>query len=272
MNHTTTRFLSFAAFLFLCVATTARADVKAQILDLSNNQKIAADIRWMPVDKQYVVTVRGQGGQISERTCSADDIRILQVQTPQNWEQILKTLKGNPTSAIPALKKIANDYKMLMWDTRAGKLIGEIYLKQGQAEKALAEMAPIMQANPTAGWNSPMAPVLWKAMIDSKKTRQLGRLLEQAAGATDRALAAQAMIYRGDMIESEGRTRDALRDGYLRAVFLFADQTALQPEALFKAAQAFDKLRQTAYAERMRGQLRKNYGSSTWAKKLDGGN
>lgn len=272
MNHTMTRFLSFTALAFLCVASTARADVKAKVLIPGSDQTINAEVRWMPVDKQYVVTRRGQGGQISEQNYSADEIRLVQVQPPQNWEQVLKAAKANPASAIPALKKIASDYKMLMWDAQAGMIIGQIYLKQGQAEKALAEMAPIMMANAEAGWNSPMAPVLWKAMIDSKKTKQLGSLLEKAAGATDRKLAAQAMIYRGDLIESEGRTRDALRDGYLRAVFLFADQTALQPEALYKAAQAFDKLRQTPYAERMRSQLRKSYGSSTWARKLDGGN
>ena len=269
MKHT--QILSCAALLLLCALSTARADVRAQVLLPGNNQPVNVELRWKPVDKEYVVTRRGSGGQMSEQNRKADEIRVLRVAEPDNWKQIQATLRSSPASALAALQKVATDYRMLMWDAEAGRIMGQIYLQQGKPEEALKAMASVAQSNPDAGWNSSMAPVYWQAMIDAKRTRQLPALLERAAAADDRSIAAAAMIRRGDLIESEGRTRDALRDGYLRAVFLFADQADQRPEALYKAANAFDKLRQTAYAERMRTTLRQNYGSSSWAKRLDGG-
>lgn len=269
MKHT--QILSCAALLLLCALSTARADVRAQVLLPGNNQPVNVELRWKPVDKEYVVTRRGSGGQMSEQNRKADEIRVLRVAEPDNWKQIQATLRSSPASALAALQKVATDYRMLMWDAEAGRIMGQIYLQQGKPEEALKAMASVAQANPDAGWNSSMAPVYWQAMIDAKRTRQLPALLERAAAADDRSIAAAAMIRRGDLIESEGRTRDALRDGYLRAVFLFADQADQRPEALYKAANAFDKLRQTAYAERMRTTLRQNYGSSSWAKRLDSG-
>ena len=58
------------------------------------------------------------------------------------------------------------------------------------------------------------------------------------------------------------------KDGYLRVVILYENVKEIQPEALYKAAKAFDALNQNANAERMRTKLRTKYAQSEYARKL----
>ena len=74
-----------------------------------------------------------------------------------------------------------------------------------------------------------------------------------------------------DMLDQNGQFRDALKDGYLRVVFLFPQAGETRAEAAYKAAQMFDKLHQVAYAEKMRKVLLDQYRSSPWTKKLSSG-
>ena len=73
---------------------------------------------------------------------------------------------------------------------------------------------------------------------------------------------------RGDMLMERKQPRDALKDGYLRAVVLYEGVRAVQPEALFKAAKAFEALQQNPNAEKMRTILRTKYPGSEWAKRI----
>ena len=81
---------------------------------------------------------------------------------------------------------------------------------------------------------------------------------------------AGALIVRGDMLKKEGRTADALKDGYLRCVFLFVQEKTAHAEALYKASLAFDELHQPTYAERMRQTLLSDHKDSEFARKLRG--
>ena len=70
---------------------------------------------------------------------------------------------------------------------------------------------------------------------------------------------AAALVMRGDIIVSTSndapdKLKDALRDGYLRVVLMYKDPECAREraEACMKAAQCFDKLGQSARAEKLR--------------------
>ena len=92
----------------------------------------------------------------------------------------------------------------------------------------------------------------------------------------DRFARGAALIMYGDIALKDGKEsgdacKKALTDGYLRVVFLYKDAEVaekLQPEALYKAAKAFDALNQNANAEKLRSTLRTKYSQSEYARKL----
>lgn len=243
----------------LC-AVSARADVPAR-LRLADGTAIGqCMLRWLPVDKKYNVAVKAQSGQIVERMIDPDDILQMQVAKPKNWDASQK----NPQ----ALLQIANEYKMLQWDSEAGAVLARGLLAQNKAKAAVEACKKIEQGNPRAAWDSPMAPEYWRALLETGATGPLAKLLDKGAQSQDLSVAAAACLLRGDVLERQDRANDALKDGYLRCVFLFQNQPAVRAEALYKAAQAFDKLRKPSYAEKMRGILLSQYGNSPWAQKL----
>lgn len=245
--------------LALC-ALAANADVPAR-LRLADGTTIGqCMLRWLPVDKKYNVAVKNQGGQVIERTIDPDDIVQMQVAKPKAWDASQK----NPQ----ALLQIANEYKMLQWDAEAGAVLARGLLAQNKAKAAVDACKKIEQANPRAAWDSPMAPEYWRALLETGATQPLSKLLDKGAQSQSLPVAASACLMRGEVLERQERVNDALKDGYLRCVFLFADQPTVRAEALYKAALAFDKLRKPSYAEKMRGILLSQYGNSPWAQKL----
>jgi len=65
-----------------------------------------------------------------------------------------------------------------------------------------------------------------------------------------------------------GKPKEALLDGYLRAILLFQDVGLVQPEALYKAIKAHEALNEAQFAERWRRRLLASYASSEFATKL----
>jgi hypothetical protein len=70
------------------------------------------------------------------------------------------------------------------------------------------------------------------------------------------------------MSKADGKRDDAAMD-YLRSILMYADVVAAQPEALSKAAQLFDDMRDPR-AEDLKKRLRANYPDSPYARKLGG--
>ena len=95
------------------------------------------------------------------------------------------------------------------------------------------------------------------------KTEKLETLLKKAATSGDRASSAAALVMRGDILMNSAsdnleKVREALRDGYLRVVLMYLDANCRRERAdgCMKAAAAFDKLGQSARAERLRAQAK----------------
>ena len=112
-----------------------------------------------------------------------------------------------------------------------------------------------------------MAPIYWQALLKSNRSAKLNKLLEEAIKKGGREASASALILRGDMLLESKQPRDALKDGYLRVIVLYENVRTVQPEALYKAAKAFEALHQNPNAERMRSTLRSKYPNSEYARK-----
>lgn len=254
-----------AAILLGATVCAGAAPFKAKLVRVSDPAKTdLVMIRWMPADKRYMAAFQG-GGELPVAT---DEVLSLEVEPPQGWRQLVEQARSTPDAALPALLKIIDEYRMLNWDAEAGRIAATVQLRKGRAKDALETCRKVINGNPDAAWNSVLAPVYWQAMLDTGNTAQLPALLDRGATASNRGIAAQACIRRGDLLLSQGQTQKALTDGYLRVVYLYADQASAQAEALFRAGEAFDKVSRPVYAEKMRTMLLSKHRTSSWANKL----
>jgi len=271
----TSKLIAIAAAAACCavLSSAMAADVYAQ-MRRTNGQEVRGKVRWMPASKKYAVTV-AQGGTAMEQQWDPSEMEQLIVVPPPGWQDIMKTASSaSPDRALPALRSIIQDYKMLQYDEAAGMVAAKIYMAKNQLNEALKICEEVIKDNPRAGSSSVMAPVYWDAMISSGKTGggRLEKMLDEAVASAPRPVSAMALVRRGDLLKKQGQARNALKDGYLRVVFLYTDQKEAVSEALFKAGETFEELHQTSYAEKMRQTLLSRYGDSAFARKLRGGN
>lgn len=254
--------------LFGMLLSVEAAEVRAKmIIDGIETQGM---LMWKPSSKVYVVKQNNM-----TREVQPESIQALIVAPPAGWQEIMKRANSaNPITAIPQLEKIMKDYVMLEYDAKAGAVGAAIYLKQGKAQEALKFCEKVLVNNKRAAYASEMAPRYWEALIATRKTASLPGMLNRAVASGNRSIAAAALIARGDLLRSEDKNMEALKDGYLRVVLLYTQEADKQPEAIYKAFETFNKIGQTTHAEKMRSMLLKNpaYRRTEWAKKLTSGN
>ncbi|MBQ2281672.1 MAG: hypothetical protein II332_02750 [Kiritimatiellae bacterium] len=259
--------LSIAALIVGMLVSVEAAEVKAKII--LEGIETPCMLMWKPASKVYVVK---QGNMTRE--VSPESIQAMVVAPPAGWDEIMKRVRSaNPATAIPQLQKVMQDYVMLEYDGKAGAIAAQIYLKQGKAQEALKICEKVVQTNKRAAYASDMSPFYWEALIATGKTASLPNMLNRAISSGNRTISAAALIARGDLLRSEDKNMEALKDGYLRVVYLYNSETSKQPEAIYKAFETFNKLGQTTYAEKMRSLMLKNstYKKSEWAKKMTSG-
>jgi len=78
------------------------------------------------------------------------------------------------------------------------------------------------------------------------------------------------------MLRKQAKSKDALRDGYLRTVVLFKGWRdplvrEARAEALYKAAECFDDLGMITAATQMRTRCMAEHADSDWARRLKAG-
>lgn len=260
--------LSIATVLIVgMLASVQAAEVRAKIV--IDGIETPCMLMWKPASQVYVV----KQGNVT-REVNPENIQAMVVAPPAGWEDILKRARsGNPITAVPQLQKVMKEYAMLDYDGKAGAIAAQIYLKQGKAQEALKICEEVIRGNKRAAYASEMAPYYWEALIATGKTSSLPGLLNRAVATGNSSISAAALIARGDLLRSQNKDLDALKDGYLRVVFLYKSETSKHPEAIYKAFETFNDLGQMPYAEKMRSMLLKNptYKRSEWAKKLTSG-
>ncbi len=251
-------------------ASLLSADIPGRITTTDGRQ-ISGNLRWQPAQRQYVVSYLQNNIPVTLSLAPAQ-VAEVRVQPPSGWEAAVRDVReGRPEQAVPRLEAIVREYSMLQYDLAAGQLLAQVHLRANRAAEALRVAESLIATRPDAGTSSDIAPVYWEALLATGRTAQLGPALDEAIrGDAPRPVAARAHTLRGDLLKAEGRTRDALKDGYLRTVTLFRDVRPAQPEALFKAAVAFEELQQIQHAERMRQILVTNFADSEYARRLRG--
>jgi outer membrane protein assembly factor BamD (BamD/ComL family) len=171
-------------------------------------------------------------------------------------------------AAIPVLDDLVTKYKMLMWDNEARKLLAMAYMGKNDAKKAAATLDEYFTMVPKAQVPADVQLIYWNALLAADRASTLKKDLDEVIATGPREMAAAAQIMRGNMNRQAGQKEAATLD-YLRVVVLYENVKSVQPEALFKAAEMLEELRD-ARAETLRKKLVQEYKDSEWAAKLSG--
>lgn len=222
-------------------------------------ETISGEIKWQPRAKAYFV----EKGKVA-REVKLADVTGLDIPKPASFDKAAQLVEsGQGLSAIGVLTKIVSDYRMLKWDKPAGRYLALAYLSANNAQKAYDECQKIISSDKSAAYTGDLAPAYWQALMKLGKFQQLEDLLQKATTSGDRAASAAALVMRGDLLVNSAsadttKIRQALVDGYLRVWLMYqdADCRRERAEAGLKAAAAFDKLGQSARAERIRMQVK----------------
>lgn len=261
-----TMVLSAAAAMF-----AADGDIVGTITDAQGPHK--GVVRYSLKSKTYFVTAK-QNGAVLESEIMPADVVSMDITEPAGWAQaVAKVERGQATSAISYFAGIVKAYNHLQWDLRAARYLADAYLASGNADKALESCMAVVKADPDTAFKGELAPIFWKVLIKLGKRDQLEKLLVKAAASEDRYASGAALIGRGDLILASGESAESVRaalvDGYLRVALMYTDgkiAEQLRPEALAKSAQCFEKIGQAGRADQMRGELKRLYPNSSWAK------
>lgn len=170
--------------------------------------------------------------------------------------------------SVRLLRDIVLQYKNLQWDHRARMTLAEVYAQQGDLDNARLTYDEIFRVMPKA---KEMPEVAWpyrEVMLRSEKYAILEPELNTLIQSADREEAARAQIMRGDMSKAQGKIEPSVMD-YMRTMVFFKDVPAYQPEAMFKAAEGLEAMRDER-AKNVYRTLVEEYPDSPYAQKARG--
>jgi tetratricopeptide (TPR) repeat protein len=144
--------------------------------------------------------------------------------------------------AIKMLEDVVVRYRFLDWDVQARAMLPQVYAKKGDLPGAVAAFDKLFAASPKTKEDPALQWSYRGVLLAAKQYDKLAAQLDQVVASGSRADAAHAQIMRGDIKADQNQLEGAVLD-YLRTVLLFSTERAVQPEALSKAAQTLEKLR-----------------------------
>jgi len=222
-------------------------------------------IKWFPSRQEYQV----EGADGTMLSVPADEVASMQIAKPADFDKAAQACAAKQFDvAIPILEDLITRYKRLQWDGVASELLAKAYLGQGDFKKAVQVMSGVLEGTAKNLVTDDQYGLYWTALAGAQMNAVLKQSLTEAISGESRTLAALALVRRGDMNKADGKRDDAVLD-YLRSILMYEDVAASQPEALFKAAQLFDEMRESR-AEELKKRLRANYPDSPYARKLGG--
>ncbi len=144
--------------------------------------------------------------------------------------------------AIKLLEDVAVRFRFLDWDNQARAMLPRVHAAKGDYSAAISAYDRLFALSPKSREDGEIMWSYRQILLEAKQYDKLEPLLSQVIAGDTRADAARAQIMRGDVRMSQNQVEAAALD-YLRTVVLFASEKASQPEAVFKAADALEKLR-----------------------------
>jgi tetratricopeptide (TPR) repeat protein len=256
--------VALTTMALLSLSVPCRAQHQATLV-LKSGGRADGVVRYLVASRSYEIT-----SGPAKRLLNVSDVeRVILAQPPAQLSQAVDSVnKGNYQAAIPVLAKIVEDYAMFGPDVVAGQALALAYLRTNRAAEALKISDDLIRMNPEAAKSGPFASVYWETLLAAGREPTLRISLREAIETGSRELAAVALVRRGDLEMKSGKPKEALLDGYLRAVLLFQDIGFIQPEALYKAIKAHEALNEVAFAERWRKRLLSGYATSEYATKI----
>ena len=173
---------------------------------------------------------------------------------PKEMFQVEAMAKGGDlTGAAAILRRVKEQYAFLGWDQRASQMLARVELAQKQFAAAATEYEALFAAQPQLKKIPAERANYMQALLGAGRIKETSALIDEDIASGSREAAARAQIVRGDMKAAAGQYEEALLD-YLRTSLLFTEQTAVLPEATYKAAVALKKLndpRATEYFQKV---------------------
>lgn len=256
------RLLLVAAFLM--TASWISAYAQNPYVILSNGSRVdGTDIRARSDGTIILTTPQGQvtyqKGQYqrAEAARPADFDRALQLAQQKNYDEALRLLEP-----------VIQNYRFLNWDNQARALSAQIQSSKGDFAGAVTSYERLFQAAPDQRREN---AVLWgylSALLDAKQYDKLNPQLDDLIGKGSRADAARAQVVRGDAKMAQGQVEGAVMD-YLRSALLFESERSVLPEALFKAAEGLERLRDPRSRDLYR-RVAQEFGGTPYAQRAQG--
>lgn len=231
---------------------------------LTESDTKSGDIKWLPRAKTYTIVMKNKGGATINSEVKLADVTALEIDKPANFDKLAADVaSGKGSSVIPELQKIIADYRMLVWDKPAARMLTEVFLAQNKAKDALDTASKIVEEDKNAGYSGPLALAYWRALFKNGRIEQVEKLLAKAVTSGDRAASADALVMRGDMIMANGRNsneaaRKALVEAYLRVHLMYTDAPCAEAwkTATLKAADCLAACGMASRAEALRAQVK----------------
>ena len=222
-------------------------------------------ITWNEANRQYVVET-AEGASV---TLPKANVARMRVDKPEAFDNAAQQVEARQyAQAVPTLERIASDYRMLLWDVQAKKLLLRCYLGDNNAAKVTMMVEDMLKTTPRSEMPAELMLSYWKGLRAVNREDTLKKEIEGAIASGSAEMAAAAYLMRGDASRASGRKSDALTD-YLKVVLLLQQVKSVRPEALFKAAELLDELKKDdPRAEDLRKQLREEFKDSEFAAKL----
>lgn len=246
------------------LAVLFSAPAQAAYVELPNGTKVeGTDIRAKSDGEIVLTTAQGQ------RTFSKGQYVRAVADKPADFDRARQLVAAKKADeALPILVEIVRKNRYLGWDVAAQQIVAQAQAVKGDhaaaalAYEELFRLDPEKKADPAIGWAHR------QALLNAKQFDKLGPVLDDLIEKGSRADAAKAQTMRGDIKLAQGQVDGAVLD-YLRTVVLFENEKEAQPEALFKAGEALEKLRDPR-AKSMFEKLRTEYAASPFAAQAAG--
>lgn len=250
--------------VFLSLSGSGQAQHQATLV-MKNGGRADGIVRYLAASRSFELT----SGSAKRMVNASEVARVVLAQPPAQLNSAVSAVgSGNYPAAIPVLAKIVEDYVMLGPDVTAGQALALAYLRSNRSGDALKMCEQLIRMNAEAVKSGPFASVYWETLLEAGREPTLRISLREAIETGTRDLAALALVRRGDLEMKSGKPKEALLDGYLRAILLFQDVGFVQPEALYKAIKAHEALNEAPLAERWRRRLLASYATSEYATKI----
>lgn len=233
---------------------------QASLIVLKNGRSVTGkSIEWRESTRDYLVINEGASMPVPE-----DQVSKMEIDKPAELDRAKGLVASRQfAQALPLLDGIIQKYRKLSWDVDAMKLQAQCYIEMNDSKKAAVAIDALFNAGGT------LAPALqmtyWKALQKSGDTKRLHQELNRTMGTGAPDLVAAAYLIRGNLYLEDGDQDAALSD-YIKIVTLFKAAKAVQPEALYNAADLLDKAKDPRAAD-MRKILMQDYKNSEFAAK-----